>query len=140
MDPLLNALGNLGLGVATNYIYDVIKRTAGGSRAQMRAALQNELNLRGVTMSADTVINALVSNGLLTVAESHLYGKQALAFGSVRGGAILGSNSSMGNARSATVVNGNGAVVTQGNAQVRHNPDGSITFHVGDDGNIKFFA
>jgi len=139
MDPVLSVLSQLGLGLATNGVYDLIKKLAARPvcEQEFKNEVQNVINLNGVSMRAETVIDALARNGFLTIQQSHLYASQSLNFGSSRGGAIVGNNSSMRTDRTAIEAGAGAFLETQGNAQVRQNPDGSISFDVGDDSNIN---
>lgn len=140
MDPLLTTLSQLGLGLATNAIYDLLKGLAGKSANTQQVAqeIQNRINMYGVSMSAETVINALAQNGFLVIQQSHLHGNQGLVFGSVQGGAVVGNNSALTTNNTAITAGTSAFMETQGNTQVRQNPDGSISFHVGENGNINF--
>lgn len=135
MSNLFEVLGSLGLGLATNAIYDLLKVTAEKPmpKARLEAAMQDRINLHGVKMTAATVIEALASRGYLSIQGSDLYAPTALAFGSISGGAIVGDGSVMRTDRSATVAGPGAFAETVGNAQIRHNPDGSISFHVGEE-------
>lgn len=130
---LLTFLGQLGLGVAANGVYDVLKGLSGKSFTQQELAgvIQNQLTLHGVSMHAQTVVNALAQNGFLSVIGSQLHANQALVFGSQSGAAIFGNNSSLTTSSTAIHAGDGAFITTQGNAQVRQNPDGSISFHVG---------
>lgn len=134
MDSILNALlSQLGLGLATNAVYDFLKGFAGQetSRQKLQVEIQNRIDLHGVSMSAETVIDALASNGVLQIRQSSLHGNQSLVFGSKGGTASFGDNSVLSTSRTA-IQTGSGAFMnTHGNAQVRQNSDGSITFHIG---------
>lgn len=68
MDQLLNLLSQLGLGIATNAIYDLIKSSASKpiEQEELLLEIQNRINLSGVNMRADTVISALSQNGFYT--------------------------------------------------------------------------
>lgn len=138
MDPLLNVLSQLGLGLATNAIYDLLKGLAGKSVSTQQVAqeIQNRINMCGVSMRAETVINALAQSGLLVIQQSHLHANQGLTFGSVQGRAIVGNNSALTTNNTAITAGSGAFMETNGNAQVRQNPDGSISFHVGESGNI----
>ena len=140
MDPLLNLLSQVGLGLATNAVYDLLKSIAGKQVDQQALAteVQNRIDLHGVTMRAQTVISALAQNGYLSIQGSHIYASQSLIFGSQIGGAIVGHNSSLRTDKTAITAGHSAFIETQGNAQVRQNPDGSISFHVGENGNISF--
>ena len=138
MDPLLGVLGQLGLGLATSGVYDLIKGFAGSiSRHEFTSEVQNRINMKGVSMSAETVIDALVRNGFLTIQQSHLYANESINFGSYQGGAVVGNDSSMRTDKTAIEAGAGAFLETQGNAQVRQNPDGSISFHTGEDGSIS---
>lgn len=135
MDQLLAVLTQLGLGLATNAVYDLLKGFAGKpvSPQQVAAEIQNRIDMCGVAVQAETVINALAENGLLIIDQSNLHANQCLVFGSVQGKAIFGNNSAMTTNRTAITAGTGAFIETNGNAQVRHNPDGSISFHVGSD-------
>jgi hypothetical protein len=137
MDPILNILSQVGLGVASNAVYDYLKKkftTAGASidRHTLEAELQNVITLNGVTMRASTVIDALARNGFLVIEGSHLHGPQALTFGSVQGSAVAGNNTRLSTDKTSIDAGAGAFVKTEGNSQIRQNPDGSISFHVGD--------
>ena len=139
MDPSLSTLSQLGLGLATNAVYDLLKSFAGktAETRQFAQEVQNRINMYGVSIRAETVINALAQNGFLVIQQSHLHCNQGLVFGSVQGSAIVGNNSKM-TTKNTAITAGSGAFIeTQGNAQVRQNPDGSISFHIGESGTIN---
>ena len=140
MDPLLTTLTQLGLGLATNAVYDILKGLAGKSADTQDIAneIQNKINMYGISMRAETVIKALARNGLLVIQQSHLHGNNGLVFGSLQGGAVVGNNSALTTNNTAITAGAGAFMETQGNAQVRQNPDGSISFHVGENGNVSF--
>jgi hypothetical protein len=140
MDPLFNTLGQLGLGLATNAVYDLLKGLAGKSANTQQVAqeIQNRINMYGVSMRSETVISALAQNGFLVIQQSHLHGNHGLTFGSVQGSAVVGNNSALTTNNTAITAGAGAFMETQGNAQVRQNGDGSISFHVGENGNVNF--
>lgn len=142
MDPLLNFLSQLGLGLATNAIYDLLKSLTSKSLDQkaLLGQIQNRIDLNGVTMHAETVISALMQNGFLSIQGSHLYAHDSLVFGSQSGTAIAGNNVTLQTAKTSIVAGQGAAIQTHGNAQIRQNPDGSISFHTGGDGAIGFYT
>lgn len=137
---MLTVLGQLGLGLATSAIYDLLKGCAGKEvpAKALEAEIQNQINLHGITMRAETVIRALSDNGFISIKGSHLHANDSIVFGSVVGGASMGNNSKFTTNNTAIHASGNASMHTIGNAQVRQNPDGSITFHTGEDGTIEF--
>ncbi len=140
MDPLLTALSQLGLGLAANAVYDLIKNLGSKTSDAQKVAeeIQNKINMFGVSMRAETVINALAQNGFLVIQQSHLHANQGLTFGSYQGSAIIGNNSSLTTNNTAMTAGAGAFMETQGSAQVSHNPDGSISFHVGETGAVNF--
>jgi hypothetical protein len=142
MDPLLNCLSQLGLGLATNAIYDLLKSLASKPLEQkaLLNQIQNRIDLNGVTMRAETVISALTQKGFLSIQGSHLYAHNSLVFGSQGGSAVAGNNSTLQTSKTFIVAGQGAFIKTQGNAQVRQNPDGSISFHTGGDGSIGFYT
>ncbi|HVS83891.1 MAG TPA: hypothetical protein VHE60_19315 [Pyrinomonadaceae bacterium] len=140
MDPILSVLSQLGLGLATSGVYDLLKGLAARSvsRQEFTNEVQNRISMMGVSMRAETVIDALVREGFLTIEQSNLYASESLNFGSYQGGAIVGNNSSMRTDKTAIEAGAGAFLETQGNAQVRQNPDGSISFHTGEDASVSF--
>ncbi len=128
-DSLLSVLSNLGLGLATNAIYDSIKKIKNDvSKTDLTKEIQQKIELCGVTMRAETIIEALAKNGFLLIRGSRLHANNQLIFGSIYGRASIGDDSFLSTNRTSIEI-GKGAIETKGNAQIRQNPDGSITFH-----------
>ena len=126
--------------MATNAIYDLLKSLAHKpvEQAALAVEIQSRINVTGVVMRAETVISALAQNGYLSLQGSHLFAPTALIFGSQTGGASAGNNTTLQTARTSIVAGSGASIETQGNAQVRQNPDGSISFHTGEAGTISF--
>lgn len=97
----------------------------------MQRELDNAIRLHGVQANAETVITALATNGFLSVHGSQLHGPDGLTFGSVHGTATAENMSRLSTKNTAIDIGAGAAMQTQGNAQVRQNPDGSIDFRVG---------
>ena len=134
MDPLLALLGDLGLGVASNAVYDFLKtKLVKAEKQQANQELSNILKLHGVNIDAETVISALASKGFISIDSSHIYAKESISFGSVVGSAVAGNNTTLRTDKTAVVMGQGAYIQTQGNAQMRQNKDGSISFHVGQE-------
>lgn len=140
MGQLFDLLGQLGLGLATNAVYDLLKLTVSSpaDRSQIEKQIENQIRLHGINMKASTVIDAVAQNGFITIQGSHLYASSAMAFGSQIGGAVFGNNSTLRTDQTAITAGSDAHMTTQGAAQVRQNPDGSISFHTGPDGSISW--
>ncbi len=144
MEPM-TILGNLGLGVATNAVYDFLKSRLLSfnppTAEQLATELQNVIDLTGVKASAATVINALASHGIITIRQSQLHGPQGVIIGAVNGQAFFGDNSVSSTDKTAIHANGIGTgIKIQGTGAVKQNADGSISFHTGPDGSIGLFV
>ena len=133
MDQVLAVLGQLGLGVASNAVYDLLRRAASGGVPSDRLAAEIDacITMHGVSVSATTVITALAERGFLSIRGSDLYASQAIVFGSVQGRATAADNTTLRTDKTAVQIGAGAAIHTTGNAQIRQHPDGSITFHVG---------
>lgn len=132
MDPLFSTLSQIGLGVATNAVYDFLKGIVGKQigKHQLVKELENRITMHGISVRTETIIRALAENGLLIIDQTHLHADQNIVFGSVQGRAVFGNNSTMTTNRTVITAGAGAFIETNGNAQVRHNEDGSITFHV----------
>ena len=135
----ITLLAQLGLGLATNAVYDLIMQLSDKETAEDEfvTEMQNRIDLHGVNMNAESVISALAQNGFISIQGSHLHANESLVFGSEAGGASVGNDSKLTTDKTAIETKGNASMNTVGNAQVRQNADGSISFHVGEDGNIN---
>ncbi|MEJ2761621.1 MAG: hypothetical protein P8126_08830 [Gammaproteobacteria bacterium] len=71
MDQLLSLLSGLKLGLATGAIYDLVKINGGNATNlyDLTYAIQDQLNMHGVTGDANTVVGALARHGYLTAPE-----------------------------------------------------------------------
>ena len=141
---LLTVLNQIGLGLATSSIYDLLKILAvqDVTREELSTEIQNQINLHGIQMTAETVIQSLAEKGFISIRGSLLHANESLVFGSVEGGASVGHDSKLTTDKTAIEAKGNASMETAGNARVQQNPNGSISFHVGEgeDDSIKFKA
>ena len=134
----------MGVGVASSAVYDYLKKLASKStdRKTVESNVQNILQIQGVQMRASTIIDALINDGYLVITSSDLYAPDSIAFGTRQGTAIVGDNSRLHTDRTSIDAGQGAFIKTEGNAQVRQNPDGSISFHVGKNGDdsISFYT
>lgn len=132
MDPISEYLYQIGLGVASNAIYDFLKSHVGSSRQSVESGLENIIRMHNVNVTAHTIIEALATKGLLVIQGSNLYAPDGLVFGSTgQGTSIVGNNSRLATENTA-IEAGHGAFIqTNGNAQIVQGSDGSIRFYAG---------
>ncbi len=73
-------LEQLGVGVLTNGIYDLLRALAakGTSLLAFHEAVQDCINVHGASMKAETIISALAKNGILRIDGSQPEANQAL--------------------------------------------------------------
>ena len=135
MDSLLTLLGQLGLGLATNGIYDYLKSILGKNVPphELEKQIQDQMAINGVHINSKKIIKALAEKGYLSITNSHFYAVNSIAFGSTQGTASIGNNSSLTTKNSAVHIGENASIQTSGNAQIIQHKDGSITFHIGKD-------
>ena len=115
-----NVLGDLGLGLASNAVYDIMKvavnRTV--SLDVFRRHVQDTLVANGIKADADNVITVLASKGAIVMNGSHLSAAQGLTWGANGGRAEFGNNGSLSGGGARVVATGNAKMVATGNAQV----------------------
>lgn len=134
----IEALSSIGISLSSSFLYDFLKsfarRNPNPTIQQFSSELDNFLHLNGVNVSAETVVEMLVANGLMAVQGSYIYAPQRITMGSVAGGSfVFGDNSTSETARTKIVAQGNARIVSTGNAQIVQGEDGSIQFRVGND-------
>ena len=136
MDPLLTFLMQLGIGVASSGVYDYLKQQSRKSidRKTVESNVQNILEMQGIQMRASTIIDALINNGYLVIRGSDLYAPDSITFGTIQGTSIAGDGTRFHTDRTSIDAGQGAFLKTKGNAQVRQNPDGSISFLVGENG------
>ena len=124
-------LEQLGVGVLTNGIYDLLRTLAakGASLLEFHEAVQGCINVHGASIKAETIISALAKDGILQIHGSQLEANQSLIFGS-EGGTAKITGSTLRTATTTIEVGADAQIATSGQAQIRQNPDGSISFHV----------
>ena len=126
-----SVLEQLGMGLLTNSIYDLLRTLAakGASQSEFRKAVQNCIDVHGASIKAETIISALAEHGILRIDGSRLEANQSLIFGS-QGGSARITGSTLRTATTMIEVGVQAEIETSGQAQIRQNADGSIGFQV----------
>lgn len=132
MDPL-TILGQIGLGTASNAVYDFLKSrfmsTAQLSTVEFSTELQNIIDVNGVTMTAESVIEALATQGIIKIENTTMSAPSCIVIGAA-GGKTLWGNNSIASTDNTSIVAGSGSrIETTGNAKIIQHPDGSIRFY-----------
>ena len=134
MDPLLNQLQQIGLGLATNAIYDYLKslKSVPVDQKILKGEIQNLIELYKADVNAETVIQVIAESGFVSIRQSTIYAPNSIIFGSSGSGrSEMGDGSIMKTDRTAIVAGQGSFVKTTGNAHVQQNEDGSISFRTG---------
>lgn len=135
MEQLLLILSQLGLGLMTNGMYDFLKNKLIKSEINLESIeqeLKDFIKLNNIDITAETVIEALAKNGIIEINGSKLFAKNEIIFGSTGvGKASFGNGSIMSTERTSIVAGIGAKMETNGNAMVKQNPDGSISFLIG---------
>lgn len=138
MDPLIAALAQLGVSLASSAIYDAaktfIKRTPGTAPGDLAQALKEQfpsLTLDGASVVAQTVIDFFAERGFIDINGTSIYAANAVWMRSSPGTALTFGHGSTSSTEKTRISAGEGAEARMtGGAQIRQNDDGSITFHV----------
>ncbi|HCL55498.1 MAG TPA: hypothetical protein DHW82_00595 [Spirochaetia bacterium] len=134
---LLTLLGQIGLGVASNAVYDLIKKFSSQenktSEVDFIKELTNVLEVNGVKMESQKIIQALAENGFLKIENSNFYAKESMEYGSLSGSSLIGNNSSFTTDKSAVNFNNGSFMHTQGTAFIKQDEEGNIKFCMGKD-------
>ncbi len=135
MDPLVNVVAQLGLGVASNAVYDAIKRLLlGGKQSADTVAegLRSEfpaLSIHGAKVLASTAIDVLAQRGDISITGSQLVARDTIWMRSAPGTKFEFGDGSASRTDKTSIDAGPGAkIIGQGGAGVRQNEDGSISF------------
>lgn len=135
-------VGQLGIGVTSDAIYDYLKSKFAGrteiTTTELQVALNDYLIIHGVTADASTIMTVLAEKGVISVTQSQLYAPDQLIVGAGPGAAFSVGDQTTTRTDNTAIKAGSGAFMSGSNAAVRQNPDGSISFHVGGDGNVTF--
>jgi hypothetical protein len=138
MEPI-SILTGLGLGVASNGVYDFIKKNLGGGKdpTDFEHKLDAYLNVQGQTVKASTIIDALAKEGKLVFNNSKLYAPEEIRMGAAAGASFVFGNESTSTTDRSGIVAGKGAWITGSDAAIVQSPDGSISFLTGVSGTKK---
>ena len=146
MIDLAGVLSNLGLGVGANAIYDAIKNyitsSPDQSRQGLERVLQDAIRVTGQSIRASTIVDVLARSGAIEFHNSSVYAPQQISYVAQNGSRVtFGGTGRSETDKTAIVSSGRNAKIDiEGNGAVRQNADGSISFHTGPEGTIKFYT
>ena len=135
MDMVAQLLLQQGLSLASQTIYDFVKKRLKSNTqtvAEIGEALEAEfplLSLDGAKVIAQTVVDFFAEMGFITIRGSHIYAGDAVWMRSAPGTKLtFGDDSVSETDKTRIEAKGNARIEMSGGAQVRQNPDGSISF------------
>lgn len=125
---------SLGVNIASNAIYDFLKSALTQQKLtkdQLADQLSKYLNITNARIVADKIIDFAAQNGDININGTYIYANDSITMKSVSGTKFTFGNNSTSKTSTSEISAGSGASIEgQGGAQVRQNPDGSISFHV----------
>lgn len=130
MDPLLV---QLGIGVASNAIYDFVQLKI-ASKTLTEKELANELtaflHIEGQIIKAERIISFLAQNGDILIKKTSIKSNDSIVLASSNKTTLTLGDNSVSQTPSTSIEAGDGArIIIQGGAQVRQDDkDGSIRF------------
>jgi hypothetical protein len=132
MDQLLL---QLGLGVASNAIYDFLKsyfqNTAPFTKETLKVDLASFLHVQGADIKAEKIIEFLAQNGDIKIEGSTIFAANSITMFSQKGTNLVFGNESTSSTEKTKIDTGKGAFIqAQGGAGIKQNEDGSISFYV----------
>jgi hypothetical protein len=144
MFDLTALLSNLGLGVASNAIYDAIKRYLSDdprpTRDGLERTLQGVIRVYGQNVGASTIVDVLARSGAIVFQNSSVFAPHEISYVAATGARVsFGGTGRSETSKTAIESNGPRARVDiENNAAIRQKADGSIVFETGPDGTISF--
>ena len=137
MDVVAQLLLQQGVSLASQTIYDFVKKRLKSKTqtvAEIGEALEAEfpsLSLDGAKVIAQTVVDFFAEMGFIAIRGSHIYAGDAVWMRSAPGTKLtFGDDSVSETDKTRIEAKGNARIEMSGGAQVRQNPDGSISFLV----------
>jgi len=134
---LIDVFQNFGISLSAGAFLEFIKNYHQSKTTdtieEFRDEIQNFLNINGVTMQAETLIDAFAQKGILVINNSHLSSVEQITIGAGQNSQFSFGNNSTSTTDKTKIVTGQGAQIAGGNSAIVQNPDGSISFHVGQD-------
>ncbi len=134
---LATLLLSFGGSLAASAVHDWVKDHFGEgqrvSRDELERDLQAFLDLNGVKTEAATVINLWAKKGVLKVTGISFYAPDAITMGAGKGAKFSVGDGSTTETDRTKIDIGTGARIEGSDAAVKQNPDGSVTFHVGEE-------
>lgn len=123
---------SLGINIASNAIYDFLKSALTQQQLtneQLADELSNHLNISNARIAADRIIEFAAQNGDINISGTYIFANDSITMKSASGTKFTFGNNSTSKTSTSEISAGSGATIEgTGGAQIRQNPDGSISF------------
>ncbi len=121
----------LGLGIASNTMYDFLKdfftKNYKPDRLQLQNKLASFLDVQNANIIADKIITFLAQNGDIRINGTSIYANDSISMSSTKNTKFTFGNNSSSTTKNTKIEVGNGAFIQgQGCAGIKQNDDGSI--------------
>jgi len=133
VDPITQLLRDFAVAIASQTVFDFVKGLLWkGSLGQSELAtkLSEEfpsLSVENAEVLAGTVVEFFAQRGDITIKDTRIYAEDSVWMRSARGTKLSLTDSSTQTSRTRIDVT-RGSIQAQGGAEVRQNPNGSISF------------
>ena len=131
---LQEIITSIGGNIISNAFYDGFKSIFTENsipKKYLEDELNNLLHLHNVNVQGNLLITILAKNGYIKIEGSYIYSNTNIIMGSQGDGQFSFGNNSTSETKNTKIEAGYGAFIKgSGNAQIRQNEDGSISFHV----------
>ena len=135
--PFLNILGSFGVNVAASAFWDFLKQSFSNKSQLDRATFERELTaflqVHGANVKASTVIDMFAAQGLLSIKGSTLFAPNQITMGAGPESEFSFGYDSKSTTDRTEIETPGEAEIRGRNAAIVQNPDGSISFLVGQD-------
>ncbi|MEI6135219.1 MAG: hypothetical protein WCP72_09610 [Desulfomonile sp.] len=127
-------LANLGLNIAANVIYDLLKSFAKDTREPTVQALESylasHLSVDGANIKAAKILEFLAEKGNIVITNSSIEAAKQITMSSSPGSiCVFGNNSTSSTMKTAIETKDNAQIRMQGGAKIVQDEDGSIKFY-----------
>ena len=123
----------LGLGVTSNFIYDLAKgylaSTPNPSVSELESKIASSLNIQNADIYAHKLVEFLAKRGDIRIEGTRIYASESILMTSGDGTQFTFGNNSKSTTKNSQISAGQGAYIQgQGGAGIRQNEDGGISF------------
>ncbi|MDH3657043.1 MAG: hypothetical protein OEM77_02795 [Nitrosopumilus sp.] len=132
-DPITDFLIQIGINTTSGVIHDILNRFRfrnNPTTDDLREDIISSLNLQGMEIKADKIIEFLAQNGNITITGTDLSANESINMFSAKNTSLsFGDDSTSKTETTAVNAKGDSQIVAKGGAGWKQNKDGSISFY-----------